>query len=317
MRRCLTQFVFAAAMTLPLPALAQNCPPGAWFCEATEPQEPPAPVQTAPQRQAPPPPQVVVEEPEQPGDALPPPPARPSAEPPVVIYQPVPQAPPQTRVIIIAPGYGHGAYYGPPARPVRALPPPPPRPPAPKYHWQSEWGLNLRVEGMTFGHGNGAAFGSGMGGVGASLRYRPIPAFAFDFGVDLMAGTDYNGFERTELPVTLSGMLFLNPRSRAQFYLIGGMNYSHAQVKSDFGSPLLTQQDDGTFGADYTYFGGHGGLGLELRLSRHVAINIDGIGFGRKRIDNGKLPEFYDAQTGRTTNTSGGGIFRGGVTFWW
>ena len=41
-------------------------------------------------------------------------------------------------------------------------------------------------------------------------------------------------------------------------------------------------------------------------------------GFVRGRIDDNKreYPEFVDSN-GRTTNTSGGGIFQGGLTFYW
>jgi opacity protein-like surface antigen len=197
-----------------------------------------------------------------------------------------------------------------------APPPPPPAPPPPKWHGDTKWGLNLRVEGMTFGHNEKAAQDSGMGGLGISLRYRPIPHFAFDLGVDVIGGTDYNGFQRTETPITLSGMINLNPRSPVQLYLLGGMNYSHAKVTSDFASPLLAGQSDGTFQAEYTYFGGQGGAGLEFRVSRHVALNIDVVGFMRKRTDDGRIPEFSDPDKG-TTNSSGGALLRGGLTFWW
>ena len=318
MRRCLTPVVFAAAMSLPLllsaPALAQNnCPPGAWFCEQAEVQTPPAPPQQ-PQRQAPPPVQLNQDDAD---DAAPPPPMR--AAPPVVVYQPAPTAAPTTRVIIIAPGYGGGYYAPPPPRPrvVHMLPPPAaPPPPPPRWHGDTKWGLNLRVEGMTFGHNEKAAQDSGMGGLGLSLRYRPIPHFAFDVGVDVLGGTDFNGFQRTETPITVSGMIFLNPRSPVQLYLLGGMNFSHAKVMSDFSSPLLAEKGDGTFQAEYSYFGGQAGAGLEFRVSRHVALNIDVIGFMRKRTDDGRVPEFSDPEKG-TTNSSGGALLRGGLTFWW
>lgn len=319
MRRCLTPVVFAAAMCLPLPALAQSCPPGAWFCEQAEVQTPPAPPEAPAQRQAPPP-QLNQDE----DDAAPvaPPPQQRSNRnaPPVVVYQPVPAAP-TTRVIIIAPGYGGGRYYAPPPpqpRVVHMTPPPPaPAAPPPKWHGNpTKWGLNLRVEGMTFGHNNAASSDSGMGGIGASLRYRPIPHFAFDLGIDVLGGTDFNGFQRTETPVTLSGMIFVNPRSPVQLYLLGGMNFSQAKVKSDFASPLLSAKGDGTFGAEYSYFGGQAGAGLEFRLSRHVALNVDVVGFMRKRTDDGRVPEFSDPEKG-TTNSSGGALLRGGLTFWW
>ena len=321
MRRCLTPVVFAAAMSMSLslstPALAQNnCPPGAWFCEQAEVQTPPAPSQQ--QRQAPPPPQINPDDADDDAVQAAPPPMR--AAPPVVVYQPVPAAP-TTRVIIIAPGYGGGGYYAPPPvhqRPVRMTPPPPaPAPPPPKFHSAStKWGLNFRVEGMSFGRNEKAAQDSGMGGLGLSLRYRPIPHFAFDVGIDLIGGTDFNGFQRTETPLTVSGMIYLNPRSPVQLYLLGGMNFSRAKVTSEFSSPLLSTMSNGTFQAEYSYFGGQAGAGLEFRVSRHVALNIDVIGFMRKRTDDGRVPEFSDPEEG-TTNSSGGALLRGGLTFWW
>jgi len=43
------------------------------------------------------------------------------------------------------------------------------------------------------------------------------------------------------------------------------------------------------------------------------------VGFIRGRTDDAARydPEFVDPDTGRTTNTSGGGLFRGGITFYW
>jgi len=177
--------------------------------------------------------------------------------------------------------------------------------------------MNFRVQGLTMGSDSGAAFNAGMGGVGLSLRYRPVPAFAFDVGLDILAGNDYNGFERTETPLSLSGMLFVNPRSRVQFYFIGGINFSRAEVRSDHYTPLLTAAGGNEYTSEYTYFGGQGGIGLEFRLSRRVAFDVDFLGFVRKRTDDGLQPEFVDWETGQTTNTSGGGLLRGGISFWW
>jgi opacity protein-like surface antigen len=310
MRRCLTQmFVAAVALSLPLPALAQQskCPPGAWFCGEVDVQVPGV-GQARPQipPQAPP---AVDDQ-----DAPPPPPAArrqaPAAQPPVVVYQPVPAQPPP-QIIVVTPGYGYGGPYAYRPRPAPIAAPAQPR-------WQPEFGLNLRVEGAAVGHPNGANYSSGLGGVGLSLRYRPVPHFAFDLGADFLAGTDYNGFSRMEVPISLNGIIYVNPRSRVQFYLIGGMSVSRAQVRSDSPSPILRPVDGGSsYGADYTYFGGQGGAGLEFRLSRRVALDIDGLGFVRRRIDDGREPEFVDPDTGRTTNVSGGGLFRGGINFWW
>jgi hypothetical protein len=262
-----------------------------------------------------------MEEPAEPEPAAPPvrrPRYAQPAGPPVVVYQPMAPAPAQPpQVIIITPGYGYGQGYGGYGRPVRPVPPPPSAAPP---RWHSEFGLNLRVEGVALGHSAGGAFSSGMGGVGMSLRYRPVPHFAFDLGVDLLAGNDYNGFQRTEVPIALSGMFYLNPRSRVQVYLQGGANFSRAQVRSDIAAPQLSLVDGGSqYGATYTYFGGQGGGGFELRHSRRVALNHDALGFVRKRIGDtdSTPPEFIDPRSGRTTNTSGGALMRGGLTFWW
>lgn len=157
-----------------------------------------------------------------------------------------------------------------------------------------------------------------MGGFGVSLRYRPVPAFAFDAGLDVLGGTDFNGFQRTETPFSLSGMVFLNPRSRVQFYMLGGFHISRASVESDFDSPLLGGDGDRVGrSAEYSYFGGQGGVGLEFRISRLIALNVDALAFVRKRSDDGGKPEFKDLDTGKTTNSSAGGLLRGGMTFWW
>lgn len=323
MRRCLTSASFVAlAMSFAVPALAQekpassNCPGGAWFCEDVEVD--PAPVKPATPAQPVQPAQPAQPvQPVQP-DQVEPAPAgpeqhrphviihqAPGSPPPVVVYQPGPPPVPAPHVIIVTGGYHH----------------PPPRPlPPPQYVrpvWHPEWGINMRLEGLALGQRHGAADAAGMGGLGMSLRFRPVPAFAFDAGVDLIGGTDYNGFERAEIPVSINGILFVNPRSRVQFYFMGGATFSHAEVRSDSPSPLLHPDGD-KFTNNYSYFGGQGGIGLEFRVSRHVALNIDGLGFVRKRTDDHlKEPEFFDASTGKTTNTSGGGIFRGGLTLWW
>jgi hypothetical protein len=297
MRRFLSTTFVALATVAPSAALAQDdCPPGSWFCEEVEvappPEAPPAQDGGAAPR----------------GDGAPRAEGQPraaeggaSGRPPVVIYQPVPDAPPP-QVVIVQPGTA-----------VRTVPPPPP--PPKKRAWREKFGLNLRLEGMVIGQRGGASSDAGMGGFGLSFRFRPVPAFALDFGADIIGGVDYNGFDRVETPLSLTGLLYVNPKSRVQFYFLGGIHGSYAHVESDTYSPLLAEE--GGYREDYSYFGGHGGIGLEFRLSRLVALNIDTALLLRGRTDNGRIPEFYDADSGRTTDTSGAGMFRGGVTFWW
>lgn len=307
MRRCLTHaLLVAVAMTAPMSALAQennNCPPGAWFCEEVEP--PPDAAAEPPPAGEPPP-----------AEALPPPPPAPPpgrratrpAPPPVVVYQTSPSGqPPQ--VIVVAPG------TAPPPRVIVRRTTPPAPPPPPKKRWRRQWGVNFRMEGLMMGREHGGADEAGMGGVGISLRYRPVPAFALDLGADFLAGIDYNGNPRSEMPLSLSGMLFVNPRSRTQFYFTGGLNIAHAEVEKRPGQAVGGEEFAPN--TEYDYFGVHGGIGLEFRLSPRLALNIDALGFVRGRTDDGRIPEFRDPDTGRTTDTSGGGLFRGGLSVYW
>lgn len=341
MRRYLTPaLIVAAVLSQPLTAFA-DCPSnGGWFCQADDAATDP---EAAPETDAIPPPPLA--------DSLPVPEEDPAPThardgrmppPPVVVYQPKPSATPRAQIIIVAPGG---------TRVIRRAPPPPVRR-SPVYvrktrvnattfssvrpmqsRWKSEWGFNARLEGVGFGGDRDSSMAAsrdaGMGGFGVSLRYRPWAHFAFDAGFDIVGGTDFNGFERVETPFSLNGMIYFNPRSRSQFYVIGGVNWSRASVHSDEPSPLLTASNDGGYGASYKYFGGQLGVGLEFRLSKRLAFNVDVLGFMRSRTDvddndkhhgastNNTAPEFINADTGQTSNKSGGGLFRGGLTLWW
>ena len=312
MRRPLMPALFAVALLTPLPALADNCPPGAWFCPKSDDSPQQATPDddsdnttndddnrpTLPRAQAP-------DEDESPPIE----PDRGSVHKPhvIVVEEPGGYATPPPNVVIVTQSRPRPRYIPPPS-----MPPPQISRPQRLY---TKWGFNLRVEGAAMG--DGASVDAGIGGLGMSLRYRPVPAFGFDLGVDVIGGKDFNGFTRIETPVSLNAMIFVNPRSRVQFYLMGGAHLSHAQVRSDSSSPLLGRTDDGKFGADYNYFGGQGGAGLEFRLGRRVGLSFDALGFLRKRTDDGPQPEYVDAATGKTTNTSAGVLFRGGLNFWW
>ena len=151
---------------------------------------------------------------------------------------------------------------------------------------------------------------AGMGGIGFAFRVRPERHFALDFGLDMLGGRDYLGNRRSEVPVSLSALVYVNPRSVAQFYMLGGLSWSSARVEP---------KDDPSHIDNLSYFGGQIGAGLEVRLTRSVSLNVDLIGFIRGRTDAAARdkPEFTNAETGQTTNTSGGGLARAGITFYW
>lgn len=154
-----------------------------------------------------------------------------------------------------------------------------------------------------------------MNGLGAALRFRPIPHLAIEGALDVLWGTDYNGFQRFEQALMLSGLFYVNPRSAVQLYGILGFGGSSAFLDSGVtadGQPVLADET-------YSYLGGHVGVGVEGRVTRHFALGADLIGFLRWRKDPHAAdnPEFVDPVSHRATNTSGGGLLRLGATFYW
>jgi opacity protein-like surface antigen len=211
----------------------------------------------------------------------------------------------------------------PPPPVVVYQPPPPvvvyqaPREQPPPYDYQArdsawmrkrEWGLNLHLAGAMFGKGRFAD--SGMGGLGLGLRYKPSPYLGIEADVDFFGGRDYNGYRRGETAFALNALVFVNPRNKTQLYFVGGIGWSIAKATED-----RSGYDDIIH--RYSYFGGQLGLGVEFRVSKSVALNMDVRGFVRGRTDNNTRidPEFRDA-SGRTTNTSGGALLTGGLTFY-
>lgn len=167
----------------------------------------------------------------------------------------------------------------------------------------SPWSVNLRIQGVMLGQGRLRSHDARMGGVGASIRYEVNPVLTLDGGIDSMLGRDYNGYDRSELSLSLSSLLYLNQHRQIRTYAIVGLNTSAAEVD-------IAGDDQG-----WGYFGAHAGLGLDIALDRRVALNLDLLGFVRGRTDQraAREPEFTDG-SGRVSNTSGGGLFRGGFT---
>jgi len=286
----------------PAPGASSNCPPGSWFCNDAakananagapsngqlQPLPGTAPaaagVEVAPA--APPAPAAAPVAPASAGTPV---------APPVVVYQPAP--PP---VVVV-----QGRVDAPP--PYQYTPRPNNRLP---YNRQ-EWGLNLRLEGALLGRDRGDD--TGMGGGGVALRFKPSPYFGLEAGVDFLGGHDYYGDRRGEVNISGSGLIFVNPRSRVQVYFPIGVDWATASINRD-GSRSPNWADN-----RYHYFGGHAGVGLEFRVARHFALNVAMIGFIRGRTDSDKdiHPEFVEEGTGRTSNTSGGGLFQGGMTIY-
>ncbi len=286
--------VVALATLAPAARAQEECPPGGWFCEGSD-----EPATDDPEGEP-----TDVLQPEAPGGIEIPARAAGGRPPPIVVYYPSDQPPPAIVVDTTKT-----------------------RPKAPRQRRKREWGFNLHLEGVMMGgrhHDGGPDDDSGMAGLGFSLRYRPVPAFALDTGLDFLAGVDWEGNDRAETAFLLNGMVFFNPRDKFQIYMLAGLGFSGASVR--------VEESDGAGGPAagatsahvetverYSYFGGQLGLGFEWRVAKKTALQLDVVGFVRGRTDDAARfePEFVDPDTGRTTNSSGGGLVRGGVTFYW
>jgi hypothetical protein len=187
------------------------------------------------------------------------------------------------------------------------LPPPydAPLPPAPpKAPSRSEWGAQVRFEGVAMP--KEASPDAGMAGGGFSLRPRPSPFFAIDFGVDFIGGRDFNLDKRSEAMVSVNPTLFINPRNKVQVYLFAGLGLGGAHV----------ERRDGTQG-DARYVGANAGAGLEFRFWQHFAFSGDVLGFVRERIAmSGTSPANVDPTAG-PSDGSRGTLFRVGGTYYW
>ncbi len=177
----------------------------------------------------------------------------------------------------------------------RAAPPAPVVREAPPKDRERKVGLHFDVAG-TFGPD------VRMGGFNGALRFRPAPHFGIDLGSGYFAGNDYEGDFRTEVPVTMNFLFFVNPKSKVQFYVLLGPGLSFGK-KETF-----------TEVRHMTHAGGQAGAGLEFRLAPAFALNVDVRGVLRHRIDNDPRPEFVDGA--RSSDTSGGALLTFGGTFY-
>jgi hypothetical protein len=162
--------------------------------------------------------------------------------------------------------------------------------------------------------GPGAEANAGLGGIGFGFRIRPKPLYAIDLGLEFLGGTDYNGNDRAEQAFVANAVVFVNPRDRVQGFVLGGVQLGGAQARvGELGGTPVPLHD-----VAYTYLGAQGGFGVEWRFSRGAAITGDFQLFVRGRVDGNTYyePEYVDPDSHLVTNTSGGGLFRLGATFY-
>lgn len=222
--------------------------------------------------------------------APPPPPAH-------VVVQP---QPPQGQVVVVQPA--------PPPPQVQVAPPPPRQTTVIVTHQRPQRLQLRRPQQRLRRFSVNARIGTmiserlRMGGVEGSIRFRPARIFGVEFAVGAYGGTDYNDMDRFEVPVTFNFMFWLPKASRFQVYFLAGagLSYAHSEGVHSGYNEFMSR--------DMTYIGAQGGIGLEWRINPRFALSLDMRAFIRTRIDADDLPEFFDPDTGRTTDTSAGAL---------
>ncbi len=212
--------------------------------------------------------------------------------PPVVYVQPAPPPPPTVYVVRPRPRV---VYYQPApvvavAAPVFVMP-------------QRQLGLGLHLGAAAVSENEDP-----MGGFGAHIRYRLNPRFAVEGTLDLYNGMGTEGLPRSEVPLTVNGLWYMNPQNRLQLYFLAGVGVAAAHIgEKDYSSGAEV---------DTAFAGMQAGIGGELRLGQHLALSADVRGFLRGRLDDNYHPEEAACREDGCTPYEGGATFNAAATLY-
>lgn len=150
---------------------------------------------------------------------------------------------------------------------------------------------------------------SGEGGAkatggGVSFRIHGAPALALDLGLGVHDGRDALGRRRSDVPLSLTALLYPLPSSAVQFYAPVGLGYDWSRVDLPGGSQ-----------ARWRHLGVAAGLGVEVYLTSYFSVFVDLRGFVRWRTGGDPGPEFQ-TNRGLATDTSGGAFTSLGVAWY-
>jgi opacity protein-like surface antigen len=127
------------------------------------------------------------------------------------------------------------------------------------------FGIGVRGGSVVSGYRGGSVFGDfGLGVLG---RYRPMEVFGVEVLVSHHNESWDRATERAQTMGQLSGQLFITPWARVSPYVTAGLTgtFRHADRMVDFDE----------YGKRFL-FGPHGGVGLEVNVGRHLAIDFEG-----------------------------------------
>ena len=149
----------------------------------------------------------------------------------------------------------------------------------------AEWGLNLHLEGAIIG--GGYSGNAGLGGFGAGLRYKPSPWFGVEAGRRLRHRSRLQRLRAQRDCVHAERPLVLEPAQPRAGLLARRLRLEHRE-RDERHVPELGFEPVGlkATARSYHYFGGQAGVGLEYRMTRNIALNIDMRGFMRGRTDS-------------------------------
>jgi hypothetical protein len=162
----------------------------------------------------------------------------------------------------------HGVFvYG----PAPWSPPPPPGHPrasVPERTVSHAGDLTLGVRGASYtsGYKNGAPY-SDLG-LGVAARYRFVDALGLEVQWVYHDDSWSQGTQRIEQPLSASLQLFAVPWARVNPYLVAGLTVTQRNVQDKVG-PTFVEENRAAIGP-------HLGLGLDINLSEHSSLTLDG-----------------------------------------
>ena len=162
----------------------------------------------------------------------------------------------------------HGVFvYG----PAPWSPPPPPGHPrasVPEREVSHAGDLTIGVRGASYtsGYKNGAPY-SDLG-LGVAARYRFVDALGLEVQWVYHDESWTQGTQRIEQPLSASLQLFAVPWARVNPYLVAGVTVTQRNVQDKVG-PTFVEENGAAIGP-------HIGLGLDINLSEHSSLTLDG-----------------------------------------
>ena len=109
-------------------------------------------------------------------------------------------------------------------------------------------------------------------GIGVTVRYRPEEAVGLELAVQTYAQSFEGVTERVQTQTSGSLELFAYPWKRVSPYALVGMS----TMSRDLNDTMLDGEDLTTVTRQDTRFGPHVGIGLELAIGNHVALDLEG-----------------------------------------